>query len=180
VTRFIAALGVALGMLVLTPSPSWACSCAVTTTDGHVAAAGTVASGTVDWTSTDGLSRTYKVDFDQVFKGAAAGSEKLKTQANEASCGVGHLAIGKRYLFFIQGRHPGAMSVNLCGGTVAYTAAIAHQVQAVTGSPGKPLSAATDESPPNDGKRQAWIGVGVLVLLVVAAGVVVVRRRTAS
>jgi hypothetical protein len=180
VTRVLVALAVAMGMLVLTPSPSWACSCAMVSTDGHVAGAGTVAAGTVDWTATDGLTRTYKVDFDQVYKGAAGGSEKLKTQANEASCGLSGLATGKRYLFFIEGRHPGAMSVNLCGGTVAYSAAIAHQVEAIAGPPGKPLSPASNEAVPSDGTTGAWLGVGALVLLVVAAGAVVVRRRSAG
>jgi MYXO-CTERM domain-containing protein len=177
VTRVVIALAVALGMLVLTPSPSWACSCAMVSTDGHVANAETVAAGTVDWTATDGLSRTYKVDFDQVYKGAAGGSEKLTTQANEASCGLGDLATGKRYLFFIQGRHSGVMTVNLCGGTVAYTAAIAHQVEAITGPPGKPVSAVTAETEPG-GVSSGWIaGIGALALLVLAAVAVVVRRR---
>ena len=84
--RCLLAVAVTFGILVLTPSPSWACSCAMTTVPQQVQAAVTVASGTVDWTATDGQTRTYKVDFDAVYKGAAAGSEKLRTSANEASC----------------------------------------------------------------------------------------------
>jgi hypothetical protein len=174
-------LAVALGMLVLTPSPSWACSCAMATTPVHVEQAVTVASGTVDWTATDGQTRTYNVVFDAVYKGAAAQSEKLLTGADDASCGLGDLATDQRYLFFIDGKHPGTMRVGLCGGTVAYDDAIAHQVESITGPPGKPLPApvlgpSTDDS----GSRATLVAgtaAGALVLLAVVA--VVLRRRAA-
>jgi hypothetical protein len=176
--RCLLAVAVSFGILVLTPSPSWACSCASMTTAQHVAAAVTVASGTVDWTATDGQTRTFKVDFDAVYKGAAAGSEKISTSASEASCGLADLAPGKRYLFFIEGRHPGAMRAGLCGGTVAYDEAVARDVAAITGPPGKPLPGpgpGTLSSGGGSGGTVVALAGGALALIGAAA--VVVRRR---
>jgi hypothetical protein len=182
VRRFLLALGVTLGMLVLTPSPSWACSCAIMSTAQQVAQAGTVASGTVAWTATDGQTRSYQVQVDHVYKGAAASTEKLVTQASEAACGLANLAPGKRYLFFIEGVHPGAMRVGLCGGTTAYDAATARQVEAVTGPPGKPLATPEDASAERAaGDHTALVvalAVGAVLLLVAVVGSVGVRRRT--
>lgn len=182
VRRCLLALAVTFGLLVLTPSPSWACSCASATTAVQVQNAVTVAAGTVAWTATDGQTRTYRVDFDAVYKGAAAASEKLTTSANEASCGLAGLATDQRYLFFIEGRHPGAMRVGLCGGTVAYDDAVARQVVAVTGPPGKPLSSPVVESTSGGGGNKT--GVVALVALALmgtaVASVVVARRRRDS
>jgi hypothetical protein len=179
--RLVLALAVSLGLLVLTPGPSWACSCAAADTAKQVELAGTVASGTVDWTATDGQTRTYSVDFDAVYKGAAAASEKLVTNAHEASCGLADLAVGRRYLFFVEGRHPGAMRVGLCGGTVAYDASVAARVGAVTGPPGTPLPAPARDDPATSGGGPFTLGaaLGLAALLVVVA-VAVVRRNDRS
>jgi hypothetical protein len=177
VRRVVLAVAVVFGILVLTPSPSWACSCASTTPADQVQRAVTVAAGTVDWTATDGQTRTYKVEFDAVYKGSAAASEKLATAANEAACGVGDLAAGRRYLFFIDGEHPGAMRIGLCGGTTPYDAAVAGQVEAVTGPPGKPLAAPIVDAPSDDRGRTALVAVGAGALLVLAGGAAFVLRR---
>jgi hypothetical protein len=182
VRRLLLALAVTVGLLVLTPSPSWACSCAAQTTRQQAGNAVTIASGTVDWTATDGQTRTYKVDFDAVYKGAAARSEKLRTNANDASCGLTDLATGKRYLFFIEGRHPVAMRVGLCGGTVAYDAATAHAIEAVTGPPGSPLPGPAVESAADGGGPGIvpLLGAGLAAALLAAVGAAVVRRRRES
>jgi hypothetical protein len=178
VTRVVLAVAVVFGILVLTPSPSWACSCASTTPAEQVQRAVTVAAGTVDWTATDGQTRTYKVEFDAVYKGSAAASEKLATPANEAACGVGDLAAGQRYLFFIDGEHPGAMRIGLCGGTTPYDAAVAGQVEAVTGSPGKPLAVPVVDAPSGDDRgRTALVAAGAGALLVLAGGAAFLLRR---
>jgi hypothetical protein len=181
VRRALLALAVCLGLLVLTPSPSWACSCAVSAPRQQVQAAGTVAAGTVDWTATDGQTRSYQVSVDRVYKGAAARTEKLTTSASEASCGLGDLATGTRYLFFIDGVHPGAMRVGLCGGTAAYDDALARQVEAVTGPPGRPLPGprGTAAPPEDHSSRTLVLGLGAVVVLLGAATAVVVGRRRA-
>jgi hypothetical protein len=180
VRRLLLAAVLTFGILVLTPSPSWACSCVMSTTPQHVKNAVTIASGTVDWTASDGQTRTYQVILDDVYKGVAAKTEKLSTNAQESACGVGDLAPGKRYLFFIEGQHPGAMQIGLCGGTIAYDDAIAQQVQSVTGPPGKPLPSPTPASGPDDtSARTTLFGLGAAGLLVAAAiGAFAVRRRT--
>jgi MYXO-CTERM domain-containing protein len=176
----VLAVAVAFGMLVLTPSASWACSCAISTTPQHVKAAGTVAAGTVDWTATDGQTRTYKVDFDAVYKGSVAGSEKLSTAANDAACGVGDLATGRRYLFFVEGEHPGMMRLGLCGGTAPYDPALAARVAAITGPPSARLAPRTSSVAGDDGPDgTVTVAVGAAALLALAAGAALfVRRRT--
>ena len=139
-TRVVVAIATAFSILALTPSPSWACSCAATSAADQVKRAVTVAAGTVEWSATDGQTRTFSVMFDRVYKGAAAKSEKLVTAGSDAPCGMGDLATGQRYLFFIDGEHPGTMRINLCGGTTAYDAALAAQVEAATGPPHEPLT----------------------------------------
>ena len=179
--RTILALAVTCGMLVLTPSPSWACSCAIMSTAQQVGLAGTVASGTVAWTATDGQKRTYQVEIDHVYKGAAASTEKLVTQASEAACGLADLAPDQRYLFFIDGVHPGSMRIGLCGGTTAYDAATARQVEAITGPPGAPLAAPPGAStgPPSGDHTSLVVAlsVGALLLVLAVLGAVGVRRR---
>jgi hypothetical protein len=178
VRHCVLAVAVVFGILVLTPSPSWACSCASTTPADQVHRAVTVAAGTLDWTATDGQTRTYKVEFDAVYKGSAAASEKLATAANEAACGVGDLAAGQRYLFFIDGEHPGAMRVGLCGGTTPYDAAVAGQVEAITGPPGEPVATPTAVAPSGDDRgRTALVAGGAGVLLVLATGAAFFLRR---
>jgi hypothetical protein len=179
VTRTLLALLVSAGILVLTPSPSWACSCAASTPQQQAKLAGTVAVGTIDWSATDGQTRSYQVSVEQVYKGAAARWEKLTTSANEASCGLADLATGKRYLLFIDGVHPGSMRVGLCGGTTAYDEALVRQVESVTGPPGAPLPApGANHPPPEDhGTRNLVLGVGGVVVLLAAAGAIVVGRR---
>jgi len=179
--RLLLAVIVTFGVLVLTPSPSWACSCAMATTRQHVKDAVTVAAGTVDWTATDGQTRTYRVDFDSVYKGAAASSEKLSTNANDASCGLGNLATGERYLFFIDGLHPGTMRVSLCGGTIAYDDAVAQQVESITGPPGKPLVSPTSASVSDDDSSTGTVVIAVVAAGLLAVGAIVglaLRRRS--
>ena len=171
VRHCVLAVVVTFGILVLTPSASWACSCAISTTPQQVKAATTVATGTVDWTATDGQTRTSKVDFDTVYKGSVAGSEKLSTAENDAACGVGDLATGKRYLFFIEGEHPGAMRIGLCGGTTPYDDAQVAQVASLAGPPSKPLTTPSPKVDASDGPGGAiTVVVGAAALLALAAG----------
>jgi hypothetical protein len=180
VRRLLLAFAVTLGIFVLTPSPSWACSCAIAPAAQQVRGAVTIASGTVDWTATDGQTRTYKVDFDAVYKGSAGSSEKLSTNASEAACGVGDLAPGKRYLFFIDGQHPGAMRIGLCGGTTPYADPLVRQVEAITGPPKQPLASSDSKDTADDTSSRAWsITLGAGGLLVLAAVVAFVVRRRA-
>ena len=74
--------------------------------------------------------------------------EKLRSPAHEATCGLGDLATNRRYLFFIEGRHPGLMKVTLCGGSRAYDASTAQAVQRITGPARPPLAPPPTSRPP--------------------------------
>jgi hypothetical protein len=181
--KLLLVLAVSAGILVLTPQSSWACSCAISTTAQQVERAGTVVDATLDWVATNGITTTYSVKVSKVYKGKAAEREKLVGSASAASCGLGSLATDQRYLFFIDGKHPGQMRVSLCSGTVPYDAALAAKVQAVTGEdPTGPFATpgskpgAVDEDPING---TAWYTVVItgLVLAGVLGGLIWVRRK---
>ena len=179
--RLLFVLAVTAGMLVLTPQTSWACSCAVSSTAQQVHAAGTVVDGTLDWVATNSITTTYSVKVSKVFKGRAAAREKLVGSANAASCGLGSLATRKRYLFFIEGKHPGKMSVSLCGGTTRYDATLAAKIQRVTGRAptGPSATPGSKVTADDDGGRGPWLVVGAATALAILAALVLLARRRA-
>jgi len=182
VSRMLLVLAVAVGMLVLTPTTSWACSCAVEPTAQYVGRADTIVDATLVWTSTNGLERTYSLQVDKVYKGSAAAREKVLTNASDAACGLGLLATDERYLFFIKGEHLGQMSSGLCSGTGPYDAARAAEIEAITGAPKGPTELAVPESGPVDPDQiegTSWytvVGTG-LVVAAVLGGLVWLRRK---
>jgi hypothetical protein len=182
VRRMVLVLAVTAGMLVLTPTTSWACSCAQQETVAHVARADTIVDGTLVWSSTNGIERTYSLQIDQVFKGKAAAREKVLTPASDAACGLGQLATDERYLFFITGEHLGTMSSGLCSGTAPYDAALASEIEAVTGDPTGPTELAVPETGPVDndpieGTSVITVIGTTLVVAAVIGGLVWLRRK---
>ncbi len=180
--RLLFVLAVTAGLLVLSPGTSWACSCVSSTTAEHVKRADTVVDGTLEWTATNGVTTTYSVKVDDVFKGRAGVREKLLSPANAAACGLGDLATNKRYVFFVTGEHPGTMQVNSCGGSTLYDAALATQVQAATGPPGPPIPerAALVAAHQGSSHRWLWITGGLVVLGAGVAGALAQARRRPS
>lgn len=180
--KLLFVLALTTGMLVLTPSTSWACSCSGGTTAEQVKSAETVLDGTVAWVAGNGITRTYSVQVAKVFKGKAGEREKLVTPADGAMCGLGGLATNKRYLFFIQGEHPGLMQVTSCGGSTPYDAALAAKIQAITGEPTGPFATpgsrrgAVDEDPINGTAWYTVVGTGAIVALVLG-GLILLRRK---
>ncbi|MFL6160024.1 MAG: hypothetical protein ACJ72D_28380 [Marmoricola sp.] len=170
--RILFVVALIAGLVFLTPSAALACSCVVSTPQEQVQRAGTILDGSVVWSATNGLETTYSVKVDQVFKGRAAAREKLITNANEGSCGLGELATGKRYLFFVSGEHPGRMTVSLCGGTTAYDAALVAKVQAATGPPHGPVATPASRSTKVDDSRTRGTSVGTVVATAVVLGLV--------
>ncbi len=180
--RFLLVLAVTVGMLVLTPTTSWACSCAGQSTAEYVERADTIVDGTLVWTSTNGIERTYGLRIDRVFKGKAAQREKVLTQASDAACGLGELATDERYLFFIKGQHLGTMSVDLCNGSSAYDAVRAAEIEAITGAPTGPTelvapkTGAIDQDPIEGTPWYTVVGT-TFVLAAVIGGLIWLRRR---
>lgn len=177
IRRLLLVLGLVTGMLLLTPEQALACSCVMRSTAEQVQAADTVLAGTIEWTSTDGQQRTYSVRVDGVYKGAAAEHERLISPAQAAACGLGELAVDRRYLFFAQGEHPGQLRVNLCGGSTAYSVSLEREVIAASGIAQPPLP---DRRPiaeePSSGFSWAAVA-GVAGIAAVLVGAVVLGRR---
>ncbi|WP_183407750.1 hypothetical protein [Nocardioides marmoriginsengisoli] len=182
--RTLLVLAVAAGILVLTPSASWACSCAMVPTAASVKHAETVVDGTLKWVASNGVETTYSVSVDKVYKGRAAAREKLVGPADEAACGLGSLATDERYLFFINGTHPGRMRVSLCGGTVPYDARTAAEIQAVTGVPRGPMAPPVVSGPvtkdPDEGTRWLPVVGSSLAVGLVLGGLLLLARRFRS
>lgn len=177
--RLLVVLLLAAGMVLVNPSVALACSCAPVTPEQSTKDADTVAVGTVQWTASDGIDRTYGVRFDQVYKGLAGIEEKLVTSADEASCGLGDLAVEGSYIFFIQGKHPGQLKVGLCGGTTAYDVEVLDAVESVAGGPKEPFpsfaSGPTVAADTTDPIRV--IGIGAIVAAGLFGVIVLIRRR---
>ncbi|MCZ4499764.1 MAG: hypothetical protein JWQ74_2317 [Marmoricola sp.] len=180
--RLLLVLAVAAGMLVLTPGTSWACSCVQSSVAQHVKNAGTVVDATVQWVSSNGIETTYSVEVAGQYKGKAAQREKLVGPASEAACGLGDLAAGERYLFFVKGRHPGQMKVDACGGSLPYDATTAAQVAAVTGPATGPYVSppvrpgAVDEDPIAGTSVWSILGTSAIIAFVIG-GLIWIRRK---
>ena len=167
-----------MGVLLLVPSPSFACSCAAGNIAEHARTAESVGSGTVAWSADDGQTRVYSVSFDEVYKGELAMVEKVLTNVAESACGLS-VVTGRRYLFFLDGTHRGVIRANSCGGTTPYTAQVAAEIARATGSPTKPLAERlikSERSPPG---RPWWWGyaAGLVAIGIVGGAVHLGRRR---
>ena len=175
--RALAVLLVAGGMVLVSPSVALACSCVELTAEQHAKDADTVAIGTVQWVADNGIEKSYSVSFTQVYKGMAGLQEKIVTASDEASCGLADLAVDKKYIFFLEGKHPGRMRASLCGGTTAYDVATLDAVERVAGPPKEPFPsfASGPEASGTDPVRV--IGIGAIVVAGVVAIVLVLRRR---
>lgn len=180
--RMLFVLAVTAGLLVLAPGTSWACSCVQSSPIEQVRRVETVVDGTVAWVSSNGIETTYSVEVDRVFKGKAAEREKLITAANEAACGLGMLTVDKRYLFFIDGVHPGRMRVSLCGGSAPYGDELAAQIEAATGAPTGPVVSPAMKGPvdPDQIQGTPWYTVVGTTLLIAAVlgGLLFYARRS--
>jgi hypothetical protein len=182
VKRLVLVLGIVAGMLLLTPSAALACSCATRDTAQLVNGAETIVDADLDWASTTGVDSTYGIVVNTVFKGKAAKNEKLLSNPTEAACGLGELT-DKRYLFFVDGEHPGQLRAGLCGGTVPYTAALATQIQKITGEASGPYvtpparSGPVDEDPISGTSVWTIVGTTAIVVLVLG-GLMYLRKRS--
>jgi hypothetical protein len=137
-SRLLAALGLALSYLVLSPTQAFACSCALSTTDEFVDLADVVVRGTID-DSTVSDPVTYTVSVAETYKGEAAGTLEVLSAASGASCGLEHVRLGESYVVFAED-DGGRLWASLCGGTAPATPALVAEVEAAT-SPGAETSA---------------------------------------
>ncbi|MGH3362084.1 MAG: hypothetical protein ACRDOM_06460 [Nocardioides sp.] len=145
--RGLGAMLVALaGLVLLSPAPAWACSCAPPptgaeefTTSADVVIVGTIThrepppepvSSTLD-------PATYTVAVSRVMRGEAGPTTWVLSAMSGASCGLEGIELGEEYVVFAD-REGGELWANGCGGTQLATPGFVADVEAVTG-PGEPV-----------------------------------------
>jgi hypothetical protein len=183
----LAAVLGALALVVLTASPSYACSCAAADTRQHVERADVVVTGTVRGTAQSEQTAAYLLDVDRVYRGSSGPVLEVMSPVNGASCGLEGLVEDGRYVVFaaaetVAGEPSDVLWANLCGGTAPASAQYVDALEAVTG-PGSPPAAddhggvATDELAYTstldlrlDGPERAVAGGGLFAVAVAATG----------
>jgi hypothetical protein len=145
-SRVLAVIGLALSLLALTPSASFACSCPGLTTAEQVEAADVVVRGTVDSRRppATGVRRsadpvTWSVTVAEVFKGTTDAAMQVRSASSGDSCGLEGIRLGEEYVVFaIEDSRPtgdGLLWANLCGGTAPTTPGLVRQVDAAAAGP---------------------------------------------
>ena len=194
-----AALVAGAGLVLLTPTQAYACSCVGGDAEQFTEWADVVFTGTaVDYapppeqpmmSSSD--PATYTFDVDTVFKGSAAPTTQVRSAWSGASCGLENIEVGTEYVVFAapqssRGRGNGELWANLCGGTARASQNYVADVEAVTG-PGEPPEpavaepaaaepAAAEETGRSTATTIAIAGGGLLVLGIIGGFVAYVRR----
>ena len=120
----LAGLLAAVGMVLVNPGTSYACSCAVSQLPDHAAWADVVFTGTL--TEIDlpperrVMSSGEKVDYtfavDAVHQGEVRATAVVTSAVSGASCGLEGLKVDRAYVVFATG-DPARFEANLCGGT---------------------------------------------------------------
>lgn len=170
--------------------------CSVGTMQDHAKAASAVFVGTVTGVQDSAASNDANVihGFDQqvmverVYKGAVR-TENVDVRTSTGKCGLGQLAKGASYLFFVSGSAPSSWIATGSGGTEPSTPDTLTQVRNLLGGghlpvpPAPPTATLTpvDHSAPASFLRDAapgiaMVGLGLLGLLVFT---VLARRRPA-
>ena len=173
----------ALSLVVLTPAPSYACSCAAADPQQFVASADVVVAGTVRGTAQSEQTAAYLLDVDRVYHGSSGPVLEVLSSASGASCGLEGVVEGGRYVVFaaaetVGGQPSDTLWSHLCGGTAPASRQYVDAVEAVTG-PGTPPTADDQGGQPTDelvytstldGRAQSVPGRGAVAVSAAAAG----------
>lgn len=209
IRALLAALFAALSLVVVTASPSFACSCIMNGIEQHVEGAEVVVTGTVTEITPPPQRRvmssmdpaTYTVEVEDVHKGDVGETIAVLSPNSGASCGLEGIEEGGRYVVFAShqsmgSRDPDQWWANLCGGTAPATPDLVADVEAATGTPrppdagdtayGSDLETTYDERPTGAGPEEtegaflaAPAAMGAGGALVLLAGVLWLRLRRA-
>lgn len=188
----LAAVFLAFSAVVLAQGPAHACTCVHTTVKQDVARADAVFSGVVVDASNGTIGRrgrdatVLEIEADTVYKGDLI-RRQVKVTSRDASCGLGDLVTGKRYLFFA-GESGSILVADRCGGTARARDGLTAKVQDLLGT-GTVLTPPADRDPvvvdftrlagaePESLTRIAAPGAALVLLGLL--GLFVVRRATA-
>jgi MYXO-CTERM domain-containing protein len=171
----------AAALVVLGPSPAFACSCAAQAPRQYAARADVVVTGTVldraearsrPWGATP---EKFVVEADTVYAGEVAERFELDGGEPGDTCGLEGVEVGRRYVFFLQ-QARGELRGSLCGGTGNVSERQVERVlEPVAGQPTR--GGPTEASSPGTTLEYA-VGGGLVLLL--AGGVWWLRRRRTS
>lgn len=169
VIRGLLALVAALaGVVVLAPTPAFACSCVGGTTSAHADWADVVLLGTVTHREpppqrammSSGDPATYTLEVEQVFKGESAATTQVLSAVSGASCGLENIEIGEEYVVFASPSR-GELWANLCGGTRLASPSFLAELEQVTGPGSAPSDDSGDVAPPFSADQlvgSSWLG----------------------
>lgn len=150
VPGFVLAFVVALASVVLTQMPAHACKCVSSDITQDARRADAVFTGTVisiqkpsgkapegetppegDKGSTTGVT-TIIVEAERSWEGHVPKQVELTTAASSAACGIENLEADKKYLFFAQSDNA-KLTIDSCGGTSLFTAALGASITRLLG-----------------------------------------------
>lgn len=154
------------GLVVLAPSPAFACSCAQDQVAGYVDGAELVVRGTVEGRD-DGLlpggdDVVYRVAVEWVYVGEAGPVVDIHSAGTGDTCGL-EVRSGDRYVLFAHGS-AGEYSASLCGGTAPATPQLVAQVAEVAG----PGTAPDPSIRRADQDGAVFLGVAAVLAVVLA------------
>ena len=178
ITGLLATLLLVLAGWVPVPAAS-ACSCTGGTPAEHALRADAVFSGRlVSREILGGDTALHVFAVGTVHAGDVSARQGVVSPASGASCGL-ELAGEGPFLVFAT-REDGRLAAGLCGGTTAWSAEAAAEVQMLTGAAAPEPGTAGTELPggPSDAALEA--GAAVVIAAAVVGGLLLRRRRAAG
>ncbi|MDP3890956.1 hypothetical protein [Nocardioides sp.] len=160
------------GLVLLSPGPAFACSCADEGPRKLADRADVVLTGTlvdIEEAADAAGDTTYLVDVDRLYKGPdVAGSVEVLSASSGAACGLEGMTLEEDYVLFLQ-RSNEVYRADLCGGTAPAAAELVERVERALGA-GTKVSAppaarftAVEDAEPTSFTRLAAPG-GALVI----------------
>ena len=174
-TGLLATLLLVLAGWLLAP-PASACGCTGGTPTEQALRADAVFSGRlVSREVLGGDTALHVFAVDTVHAGEVAARQGVVSAASGASCGLELTGEGPFLVFAT--REDGRLAAGLCGGTTAWTAEAAAEVQMLTGATAPEPGTAGTEFPTGPSRTALEAGAAVVLAAAVVGGLLLRRRR---